>query len=109
MPPIITEIVDVDHRVAFGLENLAKRNPAFVNYLDVAIKPIIIGHAPVLAILLKLVKVAVRPAENRLESVVEAAQGNCARHLHPPPDGRFDAKERDLQFVDGGLGLLRWA
>ena len=71
MPPIIAEVVGVAHRVAFGLQNPADRNPAFVNYLDVAIKPIIVGHAPILAVLLKLVQVAVRPTEDRLESVVE--------------------------------------
>jgi hypothetical protein len=48
---------------------------------------------------------AVGPTENRLESVVQTAERNRARHLDAPPDGRVDAEESDLQLVDGGFGF----
>ena len=105
MPPIVAKVVHVDHRFAFGPQNTADRQPAFVNDLDISLKSIIIRHAPIQPILFPLVQVAVSPTENRLESVVEAAQGYRAWNLDTPPDGWLDAKKRDLQFVDGRLNL----
>ena len=74
MPPIVAKVVHVDQRVAFGQKQFGNRHFTFVNDLDITVKSIIIRHAPILAVLLKLVKVAVGPTENRLESVVETAQ-----------------------------------
>src|ERR1035437_487720 len=105
MPPVVTEIVHVNHRVAFGQEHLGDRHPPFVDHVDIAIKSIIIGYSPILAVLLKLVKVAVGPVHDDLNCVVEAAKEERARHLDSPPDGRFDFEQGNLQFVDGRLGL----
>ena len=96
MPPIVAKVVHVNHRVAFGFHNPADRHPAFVNDLDITVKSIIIRHAPILAVLLKLVQVAVSPTENRLESVMEAAQGYRARDLDSPPNRKVDFEQRDL-------------
>ena len=73
MPPVVTEIVHVGHGVAFGPQNPADRHPAFVDDLDVVLKNVVIRHSPILAVLLKLVQMAVRPTEDGLERVVEAA------------------------------------
>ena len=105
MPPIVAKVVDVDQRVAFGQKQFGNRHFTFVNDLDITVKSIIIRHAPILAVLLKLVQVAVSPTENRLKSVMEAAQGYRARDLDSPPDGRFDAGEGDLELVDGRPGF----
>ena len=105
MPPIVAKVVDVHHRLAFGQKQFGNRHYTFVNDLDITAKSIIIRHAPILAVLLKLVKVAVRPAEDRLESVVEAAQRHRARNLDSSPSGRFNFEQCDLQSVDGGLRL----
>ena len=90
MPPVVAKVVDVHHRFAFGFQNPADRHPAFVNDLDISLKSIIIRHAPIQPILFPLVQVAIGPAENGLESVVEAAQRYRARDLDSSPNGRFD-------------------
>src|ERR1017187_6818739 len=105
MPPIVAKVVDVHHRLAFGQKQFGNRHYTFVNDLDITVKSVIIWHAPILAVLLKLVKMAVGPTEDGLESVVEAAQGYRTRNLDSPPNGRFDVEERDLQFVDGWFGF----
>jgi hypothetical protein len=63
------------------------------------------GTPKILAILLKLVQVAVRPSHHGLDCVVKATQRDCARNQDTAPDGRFDAKESDRQLVDEWLGL----
>src|ERR1039458_3500513 len=105
MPPVVAKVVHVNHRVAFGQKESGDRHLTFVNYLDITVKSIINRHAPVLAFLLKLVKMAVGPTEDRLESVVEAAQGYRTWNLDSSPNRRVDFEERDLHFVDGWPGF----
>src|ERR1035438_3609640 len=45
------------------------------------------------------------PAEDCLDSIMEAAQGNRARDLDTPPDWRLDAEEGNFELVDGWLGF----
>src|ERR1019366_9889870 len=45
------------------------------------------------------------PAEDCLDSIMEAAEANRARDLDTPPDWRLDAEEGDFQLVDRGLEL----
>src|ERR1017187_4231293 len=52
-----------------------------------------------------MVQVSIGPAEDCLDSIMEAAQRHRARDLDTPPDWRLDVKERDLQLVDRGLDL----
>lgn len=50
-------------------------------------------------------QVAVGPAEDRLESIVDAAQRNGARNLDAPPDRRVDFEQDDFELLDRGLDL----
>jgi hypothetical protein len=72
MPPIVPKVVDVHHRIAFAQEHLPNGHPAFVNDFDVILEPVIVGYAPILAVFLELVEMAVGPSHERLE---------CQRHF----------------------------
>ena len=93
MPPVVTEIVNVDQRIAFRQKHLANRHPAFVHYLDIVIVLAILMHSPIFAALLKMMQMAICPVHDRLKCVMQATQQQRARYLDAPPDGRFDAEE----------------
>ena len=101
VPPVVAKIVGVGHRVTFPQEHLPQRHLALI----IPIFKFLIGHTSILAILLKLVQMAVGPTEDGLESVMEAAQGHRTRNQDAPPDWRLDAKQGDLQLVDRWLDL----
>jgi hypothetical protein len=63
------------------------------------------GNAPILAVPLELVEVTVRPTEDRLESVVEAAKANRAAPGLAARWGWFDSEKGDLQLVDVRFGF----
>src|ERR1039457_673329 len=105
MPPTVTDIVTVDHGVAFGLEQLDKLRFALVNQVEF-IKLVVLRDGPILPILLELVKVAVGPTHDDLEYVVQAAQRDRTRNLNSSPDWWFDVHERDLQLVERRRCLL---
>ena len=107
MPPVVSEIVLVDHRVAFSVKHVAQRNAAVVNHV-VFFVFVQLNDAPVFTVPLELVKVAVRPAHYHLECAVKAAQLEGTGHLDHTPDRWLNADERDLQSIDGRRCLLRW-
>ena len=59
MPPVVIEVVLVDQRVAFRLQDAGKLRLALVD--KVVLKFISVTDALVLAVLLELMQVAVRP------------------------------------------------
>src|ERR1035437_8117896 len=105
MPPVVSEIVLVDHRVAFSVKHVAQCNATVVNHV-VFFVFVQLNDAPVVTVLLELVKVAVRPAHNHLECAVKAAQLEGTGYLDHTPDRWVDSKERDLQSIDGRRCLL---
>jgi hypothetical protein len=106
MPPVVSEIVLVDHRVAFSVKHVAQRNAAVVNHV-VFFVFVQLNDAPVFTVLLELVKVAVRPAHYHLKGAVKAAQLEGTGHLDHTPDRWLNADERDFQSIDGWRCLLR--
>ena len=102
--PIVAEVVLVDHAVAFLLEHACQLRLAFVDQIEF-VKLIPLRDAPVLAVLLELVEMAVGPAHDRLDRTVETAQSEGTQGLNTPPYWRIDVLEGDLQLVDGGRRL----
>jgi hypothetical protein len=72
MPPVIAEIVDVDHCIALQLQCLVEWRSALVD--DVEFSELVIPWiAPDLAVLLELMKMAVGLADCNLKCVMKAA------------------------------------
>jgi len=63
MPPIVAKVVDVNHRVAFDLQEFADRHLAFILQLQVA-KFFRFRRPPVFAFLLELMEMAVPQERN---------------------------------------------
>jgi hypothetical protein len=68
VPPVVAEVVLVGHRVAFGLQDLGKLRFALVGQIEL-IELIPLRDAPILAVPLELVKMAVRPTVATAKSI----------------------------------------
>ena len=101
------------HRPPHPLQNIVHRIQikffGMERFTSPTTESIIIRHSPILAFLFPLVKVAVCPAEDGLEGVVETASGKYARHLDSSPNGRFDFEEGNLEVRRWTAWVWRWA
>src|SRR5205085_8333628 len=66
---------------------------------------VILGYAPVLAVFLEPMQMAIGPAYDGLEGVVEMTQTEGIWNLDQPPDRRKNLLESDPEFVNARLGL----
>ncbi len=63
------------------------------------------GHAPILAVFLELMKMAVRPAHDHLQDIMETTQRGGTGDLDQSPDRRPNLLQGNPEFVNMGLSF----
>jgi hypothetical protein len=104
MSPVVAQVVDVEHRITLCLHDCADFRPALVDDVDVHLF-VMLRHAPILAVFFKLMKMAIGPAHDCLEDIVETTQPEGARDLNQSPDRRTNLLQGDPELVNTGGGL----
>src|ERR1700722_1752240 len=97
MLPVVPKVILITHAFPFNCEDAVEPRSALIDQIPIS-KFIPLWHTPILAVLLELVKVAVRPAHHGLQGVIQATKQYSARHLNAPPDRWSDVDEGDLQL-----------
>src|SRR5258705_5599369 len=97
--PVVTEVVNIEERIAFGLQQFVERGERVVEYVDVA--ELVVGEAVNGAVLLELVEVTVGPPHDNLEHLMKMTQTDICRNSTPPPNRRTDVAKCDLEPIRG--------
>lgn len=95
--PTVAKVVFVHHRVLRLAQNPRQANTPVIFVVGTVLG---VGFPVVGLPNQKLVKMAIRPAHDELQDVVESKQGDVVQHLDPAPNQRLRPPQRDLALVD---------
>jgi len=105
VPPVVAKVINVEYEITRRRQDIGDCGPSLVDELN----PVVVvrfGYAPVLAVFLEPMQMAIGPAYKGLEDVVETIQPEGVWNLDQPPDRRTNLLESDPELVNVKAGSL---
>ena len=100
--PVVAEVVHVCEALDASTHNVCQDHRSFIDYRFVEVVRLSIRSATNE----ELVEVAIRPAKDRLDHIVEYREPNGPWHLHSTPDRRMDTFQGDPHLKDPPTNCL---
>jgi hypothetical protein len=100
--PVVAKVITIEQAGALAREGFRQLDRAV---LDDFSRQIVIGvgHPIALAADFELMQMVVLPSHCSLKNLVKLGERSLTRHFYPPPDGRGDVEQGDVQTIEGHI------